>query len=100
MFAAPMLEAANGRVSISDLDSKGLEFMLKWMYAAPAGAELDDIPTARGLLQAAAMYQLDDLKVCSKYSNLVYLLSQYLIIYCYFNFFLALAFYCYLLNNI
>lgn len=91
MFAAPMLEAANGRVSISDLDSKGLEFMLKWMYAAPAGAELDDIPTARGLLQAAAMYQLDDLKVCSKYSNLVYLLSQYLIIYCYFNFFFGIG---------
>jgi hypothetical protein len=70
MFATPMLEAANGRVYISDLDSKTLELMLEWMYAAKApdlGGDDGEL-LASGLLLAADKYQLDELKVSLLFS--------------------------------
>jgi hypothetical protein len=63
MFATPMLETANGRVTIPDVDSRALELMLEWMYSAKAPSLGDDEALARGLLEAAHKYQLDELKV-------------------------------------
>jgi hypothetical protein len=63
MFATPMLEAANSRVIIPDLDSKTLETMLEYIYAAKTPDLADNTALASGLLAAADKYQLDDLKV-------------------------------------
>jgi hypothetical protein len=66
MFTHQMVEEANGRVSIPDLDSKALEALLEWMYSAKVAEFHGDTALARDVLFAADKYQLDELKVSKK----------------------------------
>jgi hypothetical protein len=57
-----MLEQSDGRVSIDDLSSSVLKKMLAFMYTGEA-PDLRDADDTVGLLDAAAKYEIDALKV-------------------------------------
>jgi hypothetical protein len=70
MFQANMRERNEGRVSIDDLSSSVLKKMIAFMYTGEA-PDLLDTDDAIGLLEAAAKYEMDELKVEeSRFSDL------------------------------
>jgi predicted amino acid-binding ACT domain protein len=64
MFQANMRERNEGRVSIDDISSTILKKMLAFMYTGEV-PDLSNADDAIGLLEAAAKYEIDVLKVLS-----------------------------------